>query len=102
MQLVQLLIPIYDNRGRRFSRARYHAIIEELTAKFGGLTAYLNAPATGLWKKRSDTTRRDDLVVYEVMVERLDRKWWSAYRGKLEARFDQDELVVRAHTIRRL
>ncbi len=102
MQLVELLIPLYDNRGKRFARAHYRATTEELTEKFGGLTAYVHAPATGLWKKRSSKALRDDLVVYEVMVERLERKWWAAYRRKLEARFDQDELVVRAHPVRRL
>jgi len=36
------------------------------------------------------------------MVAELDRAWWAAYRAKLEERFAQDELVVRAHAIERL
>jgi hypothetical protein len=42
------------------------------------------------------------MVVYEVMAETLDRNWWADYRDKLEARFEQDELVVRAWPIERL
>jgi hypothetical protein len=36
------------------------------------------------------------------MVEALDPAWWSEYRGRLEKRFAQDELVIRALEIRRL
>ena len=38
----------------------------------------------------------DDIVVYEVMVDGLDRAWWSTYRANLEQRFGQDEIAVRA------
>jgi hypothetical protein len=41
----------------------------------------------------------DDLVIYEVMVEQLDVDWWRKYRARLERRFEQSELVVRAHEI---
>ncbi|HYE92005.1 MAG TPA: hypothetical protein VEA38_13330 [Terriglobales bacterium] len=66
------------------------------------MTAYARAPATGLWVPQPGRTTRDDIVVYEVMVEELDRAWWGAYRRALEARFAQDELVIRAHLIERL
>jgi streptogramin lyase len=39
---------------------------------------------------------RDDIVVYEVMVDDLDRAWWSTYRAGLEQRFGQEEIAVRA------
>jgi hypothetical protein len=42
------------------------------------------------------------MVMCEVMVDELDRAWWSAYRTKLEHRFRQDELVVRASTLEKL
>lgn len=102
MHLVQLLIPVYDRHGARFPQASYDTLVGELTERFGGLTAYVRAPAAGLWEERPGETRRDDIVVYEVMVEGLDPDWWANYRGELEARFDQDELVVRAHEFRRL
>ncbi len=40
---------------------------------------------------------RDETVVYEVMVEELERDWWAQYRVDLECRFRQKSLVVRAH-----
>ena len=45
---------------------------------------------------------KDDVLLYEVMVESLDADWWKGYRRELEAKFQQEELVVRAHLIDRL
>ncbi|WP_255520277.1 MULTISPECIES: hypothetical protein [Deinococcus] len=39
------------------------------------------------------------MVVYEVMVQELDRDWWSAYREELRLAFQQDELRVRAQVV---
>ena len=36
------------------------------------------------------------MLLFEVMVERLDRTWWSGYRVELERRFRQERIVVRA------
>ena len=91
MYLVQLLLPRYDDEVSR-----------ELTERFGGMTAYARAPAKGEWKPAPGETVHDDIVVYEVMVETLEREWWSAYRERLEQRFDQEELIVRTHEIERL
>jgi hypothetical protein len=32
-------------------------------------------------------THRDDIVIYEVMADSLDRPWWANYRQGLERRF---------------
>ena len=102
IHLVQLLLPLYDNAGRAFPAEHYTAIRDELTDRFGGLTAYSRAPAQGLWQDASGPTRRDDIVVYEVMTDTLDRAWWRAYRRRLEQRFAQEELVVRSQEVERL
>jgi hypothetical protein len=102
MHLVQLLLPVYDRHGARFPQAHYDTLARELTERFGGLTAYVRAPAAGLWEEAPGETRRDDIVVYEVMVEDLEPEWWARYRRELEGRFAQDELVVRAQEFRRL
>ena len=91
MHLVQLLLPRADAE-----------VAKELTERFGGLTAYSRAPARGVWKPARGETVRDDIVVYEVMVERLDAPWWAQFRERLEARLGEQELVVRAHEIVRL
>jgi hypothetical protein len=102
LHLIQILLPFYDPQGERFARELYTRVKDELTEKFGGLTAYARAPAEGLWESRSGHTQRDDIAVYEVMAEELDRAWWKEYRQELEQRFRQRELVVRAHEISRL
>jgi hypothetical protein len=102
MYLVQLLLPVQDEEGRGYPRTLYDDLVKRLTEQFGGVTAYTRAPATGLWEAASGETVRDRVVVYEVMVENLDRAWWAGLREELEAQFAQEELVVRAHNIRRL
>ena len=95
--LVQILLPIYDNDGNKFPSDFYASARSELAERFGGLTAYTRAPAEGLWASGGQV-KRDDIVVLEVMIERLDRQWWRAYREELERRFRQDQIVVRANT----
>ena len=75
MHLVQILLPVYDPDGARFAREHYDGVAKLLTERFGGLTAYTRAPAAGLWKEEGGATQRDDIVVYEVMVEALDPEW---------------------------
>ncbi len=100
--LVQLLLPVYNNAGKPFPASHYAAVRGELAERFGGFTAYTRAPAEGLWSDDGGRAARDDIVVYEVMVEELDRAWWERFRGDLERRFAQQELVVRAQPIERL
>ena len=103
MFLVQLLIPLADNSGKRFPERHFTTVSAELSAKFGGLTAFTRSPAVGLWREDADEPpQRDDIVVYEVLVDEIDRDWWAGYRGKLEQRLDQEELIIRAHEVQRL
>lgn len=106
MHLVHLLLPLYAQDGGRLPQAVFAAVRQELVDRFGGLTAYSRAPARGLWADDDDGAgerlEHDDIVVYEVMVERLDRAWWKAYREELTRRFAQKELVIRAQRIERL
>jgi len=96
MHLVQILLPLTDNEGWPFPRAEYDAVRRELTERFGGVTAYFRSPAEGHWKEDGGSTARDEIVIYEVMVEGLHRAWWAEFREELRRRFRQEELVVRA------
>jgi hypothetical protein len=100
--LVQLLLPVYDNRGIRFPIDEYGRVRRELTDHFGGVTAYTRAPAQGTWEDDDGHVRHDDVVVVEVMVPSLEREWWTRYRTELAERFRQKELVVRATIIESL
>jgi hypothetical protein len=51
-----------------------------------------------LWQS-GGSTKRDDVVVFEVMIKELDRIWWKNYRRDLERKFRQDEIVIRAQDI---
>ncbi len=94
MQLIEIFLPLTDNSGRKLPKAAFAATREELIARFGGLTAYSRAPARGFWKDKGETTR-DEIVVFEVMAKRLERRWWRDYRRALQKRFRQDEIVIR-------
>lgn len=100
--LVQILLPVYDNAGAAIAPDLFARTREELIEQFGGMSAYMRAPAQGLWTTEAGGVARDDLVVFEVIVEDLDRDWWGAYRQRLETRFKQEALVLRSNKIRRL
>jgi len=87
MFLVEILLPLYDNEGRRFGAGDFDRVRDELAARFGGVTAFRRAPGE---------EGRDRVVVFEVMAEDLDRAWWRGYREDLERRFRQEKMVVRA------
>ena len=98
MVLIQLLLPITDNAGRRFDREIFDHVRRELTDRFGGVTAYLQAPASGLWRSEGETVH-DQLVLFEVLAKEFDRSWWGRYRTELEHRFQQDEILIRAMAV---
>ena len=96
MHLVQLLLPIYDNNKRAFPRAYFDQVREELTERFGGVTAFVRSPAVGLWKDDDEDVTQDDVVMFEVMADHLDEAWWNACRQKLEITFEQEDVLIRA------
>lgn len=101
MYLIQFLLPIYDNEKRPFPAAQYERVFHQLTERFGGITAYQRAPARGAWKDEGQVSY-DDVTVFEVMAETLERDWWAQYRHELEQSFRQEEIIVRATQFERL
>jgi hypothetical protein len=100
MYLIAVLLPLYDNEGVPLDRGLFQAVAAELTGQFHGLTAHTRAPAQGLWREENASpTTRDDIVIYEVVTASLDRRWWAAYRQSLEARFRQEQVLIRAQPI---
>ena len=102
MYLVQILLPLYDNRKRAFARSSFDEVRSELTEKFGGVTAFVRSPAEGLWKQSKSKVSRDDLVMFEVLTDSLSRTWWTKYRKSLEKRFKQDEVVMLAMKVEKM
>lgn len=95
MHLVQILLPLADNAGRRFDGQAYGRVRAELSERFGGITSFTRAPAEGVWKEGGHTAH-DDIVVFEVMAREIDEVWWEKYRAELERRFKQEAIVIRA------
>ena len=102
MHLIQLLLPIHHRDGRAVGAEQFVRVRDELTDRFGGVTAYTRSPATGLWKGGGDEVERDQVVMVEVVVEVFDRDWWARYRESLEDRFGQEEVHARALAIERI
>ncbi len=104
VHLIQALLPLTDNDGRRFPGNAYAPVRTRLIDRFGGLTVYARAPAEGLWAdgEPAEAATRDEIVIFEVMAETLDEAWWTGFRRELEADFRQEKIVIRTHPIRLL
>ena len=99
MHLIELLLPLNDNGGRPFGAEKYAAVREYLIERFGRVTTFTRSPTQGATTEKG-TTVDDEIVVFEVMTETLDRSWWwGGYRHQLELEFRQDEIVVRASAV---
>ncbi len=99
MFLIQILLPLYDDVGSPIPHHKFQQVREEMLTRFGGLTAYTQAPAEGFWQEDGDRTSRDKIVVFEVMLTKIEREWWAAYRRRLEERFSQESIVIRAQQV---
>ena len=94
--VIQLVLPVRDNEGNIFPGRIWSALKDQLTARFGGVTAYTRAPAEGVWQPDPERTAAEDVFVVEVMTRQLEREWWQALRRELEVTLRQEEIVVRA------
>jgi hypothetical protein len=95
MFLIEILMPLYDNEGRRFDAGEFDRVRDELAVRFGGVTAFRRSPAEGVWAQDGEVSR-DRVVIFEVMAETLERDWWREYRAELERRFRQEKMIARA------
>jgi hypothetical protein len=94
MHLIQILLPIKDNAGQRFAQKDFDSLKSELAIEHGGVTAYLQSPAEGLWHQAGETDT-DHIVIFEVMTEEIVLPHWRKRRAELERRFRQDTVVIR-------
>jgi len=101
MYLIQILLPLYTNEGEAFEQRAYDRVRDELTKKFGGVTAFRSSPAEGVWKEGGRISR-DAIIIFEVMADEQERDWWTNYRVELEARFRQEKMIVRAIPLEQL
>lgn len=93
MHLSRFYLPLRDNAGTPFSPNMFRAVERELSARFGGVTAHLQSPASGLWRDGGEV-HADDVVIFEVLVSDWDRDWWAAYRDRLAHDFRQKSILI--------
>jgi hypothetical protein len=93
--LIQLLLPTRANDRQPIGPEQFASVRATLTDQFGGVTAYLRAPAKGLWKRPDGEVDDDDVVMIEVQADSFDRDWWHAYQRRLEHDFRQDTVLIR-------
>jgi hypothetical protein len=99
MVLIQLLLPTRVPGTAGGQQEAADALAEtrrELAARFSGLTAYVRAPAKGVWTSPDGRTEQDDVVMVEVVTGTFERDWWRAYAAALAARFRQETIHIRA------
>ncbi len=98
-KLFQILLPLYGSTGKPVPVRHFSELRAELTEHFGGLTTYSRTPAKGRWKDPDDDLKVDEIIVYEVMAEKRDLKYWKILKTTLEKQFDQKEILIRSFDI---
>jgi hypothetical protein len=102
MHVIEIFLPLKRNDGSDQPRRLFAQVRELLLERFGGLTAFSRAPAEGLWEDADGDVDRDQIVIFEVVADELDRGWWTDFRGRLVQDFQQDEILIRASPAERL
>jgi hypothetical protein len=92
-KLIQILLPTNGSDDGVFER-----LAQELTAKFGGVTSFIRAPAEGRWNTGS-RTEHDDIAVIEVMADDVDYGYWADLRTRLEQALAQEEIIIRCQPL---
>ena len=59
MYLIQLFLPLYDEKGLVVPEAHFASVRDQLTERFGGITTYSRAPARGFWKDKGEMHKDD-------------------------------------------
>lgn len=102
MHLIHLLLPLHDNHQKPFDPHRFRTVRNQLTEKFGGVTAFVRSPAVGLWKEDDNNINRDEVIMFEIVPDDLNENWWRDYREKLQVEFRQDEILIWAAEVTKL
>jgi hypothetical protein len=100
--IVEVFLPLADNKGIPFAPELFEQVRDELLERFGGVTFFSRNPAEGLWEDSGDSVSQDQVITAEVMVDEIDRSWWTGFRERLEKLLDQEEVLVRSYPITKL
>ena len=95
MYLIQILLP-QSFKGEPFPATLFNVFMKEWTERFGGVTAYTQSPAQGLWKNDNDKTVRDEMVLMELVTENIESEYWKDCKQRLCEAFEQQEVLIRS------
>jgi hypothetical protein len=101
MNIIEIFLPLDTGAGAAVPLETIEGLVAGLADRFGGATAFTREPAEGLWKSAT-TMQRDRIIIVEVVVEEVDEAWWRDYRTRLEAEFDQEEIMIRVTACRKI
>jgi hypothetical protein len=96
MRLVELFLPA----DAKFAPTR-RSLADELSRRFGGMTAFNRTPAQGLFEQGSERVE-DEIIIFEVMTDDFEQEWWRALRARLERVFEQDAILIRVSIIEKV
>lgn len=98
MKSVEIYLPLNFNDGTPVPQTALVEVEKRLTAAFGGVTAHKRAPAEGRWQNEG-RTQSDEIAIFEVVLDRIDRGWWRDLRVELEQRLAQEKILIVARDI---
>jgi hypothetical protein len=98
--ITQVLLPIRDNRGRRFAPEAYRAFHGRMVDRYDGWTR--KGRAEGAWLSPGGEFYSDEHWVYEIVHANRDLRWWQAEKERLKAEFEQEEIWIVQFTANRV
>jgi hypothetical protein len=90
--ITQVLLPMFDNRGRRFPPASYQPFHERMVERFDGWTQ--KQKALGVWQSPGGIRYKDKHLVYEIAHKTRNLGFWRAEKERLKREFEQEEIWI--------
>ena len=97
--LIEIFLPLNTNDGTPQPVQIFRRTREQFADQFGGETAFTRNSAKGVCLLEDNERLEDDIIVYDVMAETVDRLWWQSYKRDLAERFQQEEILIRATAV---
>jgi len=97
--LIQILLPARGSDEAVADDVSLSRTRDELVREFGGLTAYLRSPASGVWTSPEAGVEEEAMVMVEILADAFDVGWWRSYAETLKRRFSQETMLIRASEV---
>ena len=92
-------MPLRKNDGRPVDPEKFEQTLEELLARFGGVSR-LPATVRGIWTHKGQRFEDDSLRVFvDVPDTRANRQFFLKLKARLLKRFEQIEIYIASHPI---